>query len=105
MPLLSTLGSSQKGSIMTINPINIFGIPHTDTLRVLEALDAFINERIVVCEQLAEDFDEVDYFAVDEFERFPFTQSVNWRYCVTDTEDMRRHRGNRIGVRKPKEVK
>jgi hypothetical protein len=90
---------------MTNTTITLAGVPVTDTLRVMEILDEFINERIAVCEELAEEFDEVEFYSPDEFEHLPITQSVSWRHCVIDIEEMRRHRGNRIGVRKNKETK
>lgn len=89
---------------MTANTITFMGIPITDTLRVMDALDEFIDTRVAVCEELAEDYDEVEFFSPDAWD-MPFIQSVSWRHCVTDVEDMRRHRNNRIGVRKSKEVK
>lgn len=84
--------------------ITFMGIPVTETLRMMDALNEFIDQRIAVCEELADGFDEVEFYSVDEFDQ-PFIQSVSWRHCVTDMEDMRRHRNNRIGVRKSKEVK
>jgi len=90
---------------MTNTTITLDGVPVTDTLRVLAMLDEFINSRIEVCEELAEDFDEVEFYSPDEFEHLPITQSVSWRHCVIDQEDMRRHRKHRIGVRKNKETK
>lgn len=90
---------------MTNTTITLDGVPVTDTLRVLAVLDEFINMRIAVCEELAEEFDEVEFYSPDEFEHLPITQSVSWRHCVIDQEDMRRHRKHRIGVRKNKETK
>ena len=48
---------------------------------------------------------DADLYEPDAFEQMTLTQSVHWRHKLTDSEDMRRHRGNRIGVRKRKEVK
>ena len=80
------------------------GIPITDTLRVVDALNEFVETRVTVCEELAEDYDEVEFFSPDAWD-MPFTQSVSWRHCVPFKDEMRRYRNNRIGVRKSKEVK
>lgn len=85
--------------------ITFGGIPITDTLRVLEALDEFISARIAVCEDMEAEFDEVEFYSADAFEHLPFSQSVSWRHCVIDEEEMRRHRKHRFGVRKSREVK
>jgi hypothetical protein len=103
MPLLSTLLEFTKEVTMTDN-ITFMGIPITDTLRVVDALNEFIETRVVVCEELAEGFDEVEFYSADNWD-MPFIQSVSWRHCVVDTEDMRRHHNRRIGVRKSKENK
>lgn len=85
--------------------ITFMGIPITNTLSVMAALNAFIEDRVGVLYELEDGFDEVSFFSPDEWEKFPMTEPVSWRSCVRDEEDMRRHRGNRVGVRKPKAVK
>lgn len=88
-----------------MSAITFGGIPITDTLRVLEALDEFIDMRIAVCEDMEAEFDEAEYYSADEFQHLPFTQCVSWRHNVSCIEDMRRFRKHRFGVRKNKENK
>lgn len=82
------------------------GIPITDTLRVMDALDQFIMERIAVCEDMLDDFDEGAFYSHDEFESFTLAEPVRIKrdFCCRNRCDT----GGRVHykfVPKRKEVK
>jgi hypothetical protein len=82
----------------------INGIPYTNTLGFVMEMHNIFARQEDTAEQLLLTLDP-DLYERDAFEHLSLTQSVHWRHKLTDWEDMRRHRGNRIGVRKRKEVK
>lgn len=63
---------------MTANTITFMGIPITDTLRVVDALNEFVETRVTVCEELAEDYDETEFYSPDEYDNQPFREPMRF---------------------------